>query len=513
MRGRDNGIATLVKKHNNIIKVIRNNSNYIHYIWCRETKLYLVNDKKDRKMRIAIITILKKIIKLLSRCAKVSEGELNKMLDKYSRASSIRKITNLLLIKPEEKFEQLLDKHPYYWPIQNGKKIDIRTRKITTRTTYDYFSSELNHVYLPNLQMKDNVFTQFVRTLFPEDTEYKFIQYLFGYLLSLDITENIFVIFCHPKGGGGKTILMNIIHQVFVNYVTKLSRDTILHGGGNIHAELSKLRNKRIAYIDEALDNKSTQKNIKKKTLVLDVILDITGGGLRQDRDTFEKGGEVKMYKLNTKLVLLGNDNSMNNTTHFALNRRIVYIPMQYYFRVKTHIDYNENDEFCKEADSTIGPTLQNNLNHAFTWLIDCMNLYFHDKPKILEQIPDRFVKEWNNTENSNPKDAYWRRFVQDYIIQSTNSTERLSDVRDAINDFIQDAPICNYTNNCIKQQLEKEPKMKLIHNFNNTRGLYIQNCKLKYNIKNKATYIEINTTTDASRYKQLVNTKINIKK
>ena len=434
------------------------------------------------------------------------------MLDKYSRANSIKKITNLLVIKPEEKFQLLLDKHPYYWPIQNGKKIDIRTRKITTRTTYDYFSTQLRRVYVPNLLMKDNVFAQFVKTLFPDSIEYKFIQYLFGYLLSLDITENIFVIFSHPKGGGGKTILMNIIHLVFVNYVTKLSRDSILHGNGNVHAELGKLRNTRIAYIDEALDHKSSQKNIKKKKLVLDVLLDITGGGMRQDRDIYQKGTDVEMYKLNTKLVLLGNDNSMNNNTHFALSRRVVYIPMQYYFRVKASKDYNEDDEFCKEADSTIGPTLENNLNHAFTWLIDCMNLYFHDAPEILQQIPERFKKEWNKTEYSDPKDAYWNLFVQEHIIQSANSTEALADVREAINDFIQDTPICSYTNDWIIKQLHNEPKMKLKYNHGNFRGHYIQNCKLKNNIKN-TSLIQINTTTDASRYQQLISTSIDFKK
>ena len=482
LRNRDYDIAQLIAKHNNIIKCININSELKFYIWCEDVKLYIQNDPHNNNLKLALISILKGIILRVSTAAKLDDQITNQMLDTCATGAKIAKIMLVLYIKPDENFAESLDNHPYLFAIQDGKKIDIRTKMISTRTIHDYFSVQLNHTYLRGLYTRNNVFVQFIKTLFPDPLEYKFIQYLFGYLLSSTISENIFVIFSHPKGGGGKTLLMNTLHQIFPHYVVKLSRNCILHSSGNITSELCKLKNRRIAYIDEALDQKTPQPNVKQKSVVLQTLLDITGGGIRQDRDNYNKGIEVKMYKLNAKLILLGNDNSINNETHFALNRRIVYIPMQYYFRCKNHNDYSEADPFCLEANPTIKSTLETNLDHAFTWLIDSMHLYFGEQPNILESIPDRFTHAWNNTAPVNDKHSYWKLFVKKNIIQTRGKAETITKVKHAINNSITNSSMERYTIKNIENELKHQSTMKLIYSFKGTKGKHILNCKLKCN-------------------------------
>ena len=482
LRNRDCEIAQMINKYNNIIKCISTTSEPQYYVWCRDSKLYIQNDSNNNNLKLAIINILQHIINRVSKAKRLPKQTITKMFDIFSRDYRIANIMLVLDIKPEQRFKELLDKHPYFFAIKHGKKIDIRTKYVTSRTIHDYFTTQVDHTYVRDLHPGNNVFVQFIKTLFPDDVEYKFIQYLFGYLLSLKITENIFVVFSNPKGGGGKTLLMNTLHQIFSCFITKLSKNSVLHGIGNVNAELCKLKNRRIAYIDEALDHETTQNNVKHKSLVLDTLLDITGGGIRQDRDNYNKGIDTNMQTLNAKLILLGNNNSINNETHFALNRRIVYIPMQYYFRHKNHGDYKTADPYCLEADPTIKSTLENNLDHAFTWTIDCMHLYFYGKPEILKIIPDRFTQAWNMSVAVNPKHEYWKEFVQNNIIQTLGEVETLTDVRLAINNSIINASIECYTNKHIIHELRQQSTMKLLHSHRGKKGKYILNCTLKRN-------------------------------
>ena len=478
---KDCEIAHLITRYNNKIKCVHLDSQKQFYVWCEKSKLYVRNDKKNRRLKLAIFNVLQRIINCVSKIKELTEQTIARILNIYANAVKIANIMLLLDIRPDQRFKDLLDKHPYHFAIKYGHKIDIRTRRITSRTMHDYFTIQLDHTYVRDLHCANNLFVRFIKTLFPEHIEYTFIQYLFGYLLSLRVSEKLIVVFSDPKGGGGKTLLMHTIQQIFTNYVVAISKRSILHGSVDVNTELRKLQDKRIAYI-EALDRETNQKNVEHKLLVLDKLLGITGGGIRQDPDNYNGSEETNINKLNAKLILLGNDECISNVTDIALNRRIIYIPMQYYFRSKHHDDYREEDPLCLEIDPTITSTLANNLDHAFTWLIDCMHVYFYEQPEILKIVPQRFTEAWNKSVTKNSKHIYWSVFVHNNIIQTIDEVETLTDVCQAINNSIMNASIECYTHQNIIDELKQQTIMKLIYCHKGKIGQYILNCKLKRN-------------------------------
>ena len=474
-------IAQLITRYNNNIKCVYFDSKKQYYVWCGESKLYVRNDKRNRRLALAIMDVLQNIISCVSEEKKLTEQTITRFFNIYSRNYKIANIMLLLDIRPDQKFKDLLDKHPYFFAIKNGHKIDIRTRSISSRTIHDYFTIELDHTYVRDLHCENNLFVRFIKTLFPDYIEYTFIQYLFGYLLSLKVSEKLIVVFSHSKGGGGKTLLMHTIHQIFTNYVSRISKRSILHGSVSVSTELRRLQNKRIAYI-EALDRETNQKNAKHKSLLLDKLLNITGCGIRQDPDNYNQTEETNTHIPDAKLILLGNDKSISNVTDVALNKRIIYIPMQYYFRSKHQNSYREEDPFCLEIDPTITSTLANNLDHAFTWLINCMHFYFHEQPEILKIVPQRFTEAWNKSVTKNSKHIYWSVFVHNNIIQTIDEVETLTDVCQAINNSIMNASIECYTHQNIIDELKQQTIMKLIYCHKGKIGQYILNCKLERN-------------------------------
>ena len=486
-RKRQRDIANLVIKYNRGIKTICNGSEIQYYIWKEDDKLYVTNDKQNKRLKLAVSKTLEFIIQNAHKSDDLSEEDVSILLDRLNTNKFLAAITSLLNKEPEKDFVKYLNNHPYYLPIKNGRKIDIRTKQISTRTMDDYWSFELDWDYLPNLEENENVFAKFVKDILPDENEYKFLQQVMGYIMSTDNHENILVIFAHPKGGGGKSIFISIIHMLFEKYVTKLTRDVILHGKGNLGAELNKINNCRVAYIDEALDQKTQQKGIKKKKLILDVLLDITGGGIREDRDSHQRGKEVKMQLMKCKLILLGNDNLITCHTHPSINRRIVYFALQYYFRCEDDTDWDPNDPFCKLKNENIQQLLQDNMDHAFTWIINCINLYYQNKPNFKKNPPPRFIQAWKDTAIETVEYQCWKSFVEEYIWQYDNQFETLTDIRNSINQYksSKKIDINNYTNESIKAQLQLESKMELKHSHQGQKKVIVMNCKLKTNLHN----------------------------
>jgi P4 family phage/plasmid primase-like protien len=279
----------------------------------------------------------------------------------------------------EEKFLDMIDFDRFCLPIGDGKKINIKNKSITERTINDYFSYEINVKYTKN----NNVFRDFMRTIFDEDEEYNFIQKLFGYFISGENKEQIFPIMTNEFGGNGKSLIITLMYKLFGRFMVNMDINLITDKKNiNEDAEKNKLYKSRLAIFNET--------NFEGN-LDIEMIKMLTGGDVIKARDCFQKGKDVKELITAHKLLLLTQNLPNLKKADPAFKRRLLPIPFKYYFRNVNDKDYNPEDPNCKITDNTLLDKLLVNLDDVFSWFIDGTHKYFEEQKPLLDIVPESF--------------------------------------------------------------------------------------------------------------------------
>ena len=103
-----------------------------------------------------------------------------KLYDKKTYITDIvkRSITNLF----DKQFLTVLDSNPDFLPINNGKKINLKTLEITDRTYYDYFTyfSPVDYISDEKLPHADKFFKQ----IQPKKVNREYLRKILGYSIS-----------------------------------------------------------------------------------------------------------------------------------------------------------------------------------------------------------------------------------------------------------------------------------------------------------------------------------------
>ena len=149
---------------------------------------------------------------------------------------------SIIVLTPDEKFEKLLNVSQLYLPIKGGKKINLKTLQVSERTRNDYWTFEIDATFNKSLRDDNNVFVQFLKSMWDDPEEYQYIEQLIGYMVTLLYDQNLLIIWQHSKGGGGKTIFINTLWSVLRQFVCKLDRKNILSSNGTARNELNKLK-------------------------------------------------------------------------------------------------------------------------------------------------------------------------------------------------------------------------------------------------------------------------------
>ena len=88
--------------------------------------------------------------------------------------------------------------------------------------------------YVPDLDDAANSFYQFNDSIWPDKQEFFHWQLLNGKIISLDQHDDLCIVWEHILGGGGNTIWLNCLHDLFIQRVTKFTIDTFMEGGRKI---------------------------------------------------------------------------------------------------------------------------------------------------------------------------------------------------------------------------------------------------------------------------------------
>ena len=300
------------------------------------------------------------------------------------------------------------------------RKINLKTKEITARTYNDYFTYSLKVQYLPDLKQSDNKFYQFNKSLWNNEEEFKYWRKINGKIISVDEHDNLIIVWEHPLGGGGKTIWLNCIHNIFRNTVNKLTIDTFKKGRRNNKAfELCKLYGRTLAYCDE---NTRDEVKSNKETIDFALILDLSGGGMQEFIDKYKKVTNSIAEKCTATIFFAGNRGYFNCRRRIpALERRLIMFNTEPFFRNPGDPDYDASNPNCRPKIPNLEKDLLENKDHIFTWFVNCANEFLNDRQDLHTIQPERFKKYQqsvidNNNERYDNGDPMVLDLLKQYI-------------------------------------------------------------------------------------------------
>ena len=432
--------AVVFKRNNKLIYSINSGPDKGTYVWNHIKKLWVNEDRMNAPtINVAITETMMNLIERAMYHKQLSTKEGSKLLSKCKQSKCVNQIKQFAGFDAPTDFMSKFNDLSSCFPIKDGKKINIVTKQVSIRTRSDYFSYELPVNYLSDLKEEDNIFAKFLRGVWIDEKLYKFWRYIHAVLMLGETHRNYLILWLHHMGGGGKTIWMNALSKAIGTFITKLDRDIFFRGcKRNIGFELSKMSGKRIAYVDEVATDSDAANGC---TINLKVLLDITGGGYRSELDKYQKAKNMVPRKQTATLVCLGNFCFVVSDKKIdALKRRIICCVSKAYFRAKGSPLFNENDPFCFVKDETLAEQLDNNPDHTFTFLINCIAEYIADgKPDLHEVQPAVFEQEWDNLNGQ--ADGCTPRLIEDFLTECSEcegAKIRLTEFTDGCNQWIK---------------------------------------------------------------------------
>lgn len=187
--------------------------------------------------------------------------------DMLEDSSSIRKIFDQASGLPEIMIRTSeLDRDKYLFNCANVT-IDLQTMETYKARQSDLITLSTETVYDP--AATSDVWTNFLVSAIPDENLRDWLQRFFGYCLSGDTSEHIFV-FIHGGGGSGKTTLLNAIGGAIGDYAQIFSVDAICENkkqkdGDEASPVLAALRACRLARSSETKKNRRLDEAIIKR--------------------------------------------------------------------------------------------------------------------------------------------------------------------------------------------------------------------------------------------------------
>lgn len=286
---------------------------------------------------------------------------IKKSIIKVRNQSTLTNIFNRVI---ERSFDSglvdKLDRKKMYLPLKNGKKINLETMDITSRTKDDLFSYECNANYVemeedsPEFKFVDKYFDD----LFCGNAETK--QAMLDIIKST-LTGNTlrYIYFMTGSGCNGKSLLLKVLSTIFDKSVDTISKLIVVNQKGNftstISTELEKLTQCRLGVVSELSSN---------DTLNQTRIKEITGGDKIDYRGLFKANKTI----IPTTNIFCATNELPSFKFEEAIMRRIITIPFNNVFSI--------NPEFEDELNA--------HKDHIFSYIMKkgniCSNFNLSDE-------------------------------------------------------------------------------------------------------------------------------------
>jgi len=296
---------------------------------------------------------------------------LQKLESNLKNTNFLKNVITFYVSSYENKeFTTLINKDKFNLPLKNGKIIDLRTKVVRDRIKSDFFSFECPVSLIDDCSEAKT----FIHSLSDDIQHTNYLQRLFGYFMSGDVSHRGFYIFW-GVGCNGKSSTMNILKNILKQFYTGISEDIFIkkERNGGATPELMPLLNARLAVFSEG-DEKSKLNSKRIKALTGQD--EISARALYQDQITFTP---------QAKLIMLTNEKPEFDTSDRAIIDRINFIPF-----TKRFIKNKKNTDYIETLQTTY-------LDQFFSFFAEGAKLWFESGEMLESDISKQGMKEYKD--------------------------------------------------------------------------------------------------------------------
>lgn len=285
--------------------------------------------------------------------------DLHVLIGKTSWKNNI--LTEILDLIYDSEFEEKLNRKKNYLPIANGKLFNMITNQVEDRTITDYFTYEcpISPVSAEALTDENYAFVEkYFNDLFcnNQQTKQTFINLVKS---ALSGNKLRYVMFLTGIGSNGKSLIMNVIKNIFSSSVDTISKEVIIkrENKSSITTEMEKLEKCRFGIASEL---QSTDR------LNEDILKQISGGDAMNCRALYKADRTITPT---TNIFMPTNFIAASNFNDKAFQNRVIIVPFNNVFTI----------------DNTFEDKLTSRLNYIFTYIM--LNGNILDKFELSEEM------------------------------------------------------------------------------------------------------------------------------
>lgn len=288
--------------------------------------------------------------------------------------SAVKTLTSSLIAPMEDEAGS-----PYYFPIRDGKVVDLRSGEISERQQQHNFCFESNFTYLGKDYKCENI-EKFMKSVFIGEKEVNYMKSLCGYFLSGLIDDRGYYIFSGTTNGrNGKSVLLEILQIILGGFHRTLMKSALLDGKkSGAQPEIVPLVGGRFAAVSElGKGDRLDIPLIKRLTSKEDEIA------------TRQNYGKVFTFHNKCKLVMATNhDPDMD--LDGAIKDRTRLIPFNVQFIDKeTYDSLDDKTNYGIADEDFISDLKQNCGDEILTYFVNGAINWFNNKPKFPESFKE----------------------------------------------------------------------------------------------------------------------------
>lgn len=428
-----NYFATVIFKYYKVI------SDDIIYYYNKKTKLWVEvsKDEYDSFVFDFLNNSAKKIKKILKKSENIDEQvekAIKELCIKFDQKTYINDIIYRSFSKLKQpKFITLLNDDKEHLPINNGKKINLRTLIVSDRTPDDYFTYECPVDYVDKTPNADKFFSQ----IQPNKDNRELVRKVLGYSLTGDMKARKFFIW-YGYGSNGKSKVCKILEKITGCQYTQLDKSIFMKTKKSSGAtpEVMDLMGKRIGVYSEGETADNMEMNI---------------GGIKQISGEDKITGrplycsKVDFYPY-IKIHMLTNYTPSLDAQK-ATKDRLIYIFMD------TNFTENPKDKNDIKIDNDFSEKVENEyLSEMFTWIVKGAQEYYKTcKIEMTKEFKERTNEILTGSDSilnfferlviktNNKKDFIKRSSLFDHYMQFCNKNSQRCQPRSSLFNRIEE--------------------------------------------------------------------------
>ena len=375
------------EQHKDILTIIPNPKTYYVYnekskLWgdyCKDEFISYAYEWWDKTRDSALIVLdaykkqLFDQLKVQSLVDKATK-DLTQTVDYFGSSHLVDEIMKRITGQSiDRSLPQKLDRDKSFLPIKDGKKINLRTREITDRTSNDTFTIELKVTLVDKTPNAD----KFFESIFPVKEHREYFQKWLGYCITGE-THLQKIMIAHGVGSNGKSASYDTLRLIMKDFYATCAKEVFIQKPnstiGSATPYLMDLKKPRIAVYSEGRSSDDMQFDESQLKMISGED-QIKGRKLHKDNEEFMT--QCKLNMTTNFTPRLSGDHPMK--------RRIIYSFFTQKF-VENPTKENEqklDPEFIKDIQTKY-------LDEVFSWMVQGAVEYYKnptiEMPKDWEQ-------------------------------------------------------------------------------------------------------------------------------